>query len=446
MTDADIQFCTFFDEAGDVPGDRPTAVYKIRGLEIRKFKKANIGSCNFTYLDYGVKTLQTTYVNVTGCNFDNCIRGVFDESSMMKLCSNSFKLTDYGSWFSLSRAAGYAMFNAYNKVGRGYFVNDCADQSLLGNTYTNYWQAVIPAGGCVNLTSVYSQRFNNYDMFGRSSFEIVSSTPVPSIWDNQVLKSISPWLNTGNKALQSDIRFESRGKVRIACGRNDMATNSVWHMSSQDAQTVEVQDNYWHDPDYGDFVRATPNITVTGYPWNVRQQVGTTCYGLRSGYECGPSKIGCATGLYTNDGTWVNLPSTAPQLDDYFYQARSVLNNTSEGVDCRREKAFDALQAATLGDSIPNKLQYLVHDYRNVSNDMSVPAYLRSTVLMLKGETHERLSEIDSAIAAYKVVTISYPTSIDSIPAAWNIQRLQAYKSDTTETDFYDSLMEIGRE
>lgn len=103
------------------------------------------------------------------------------------------------------------------------------------------------------------------------------------------------------------------------------------------------------------------------------------------------------------------------------------------------------MQAATLGDSIIFKLTLLPGAYNQLIYDTTLPASVRTSVLMLKGETFERLGGLDSARNAYNYVVSHFPTSIDVMYSQWRLLKLDAIEADTTFGAVYDSLIAIYR-
>lgn len=147
-----------------------------------------------------------------------------------------------------------------------------------------------------------------------------------------------------------------------------------------------------------------------------------------------------------NTGVW---PSTNVDtvLDNDFYALLDDFCNGNLSCTCYRERLFDLMQLAILGNFSNYKLHLVdscinkkINGYDVVYNYLNCNV---SDLMLLLGEAYERLGLADSALTAYYYILTNSHNLADTTLARWRVLNIEALQADTTFGSVYDSLMSL---
>ncbi|MES2766411.1 MAG: S8 family serine peptidase [Bacteroidota bacterium] len=426
--------------------------FDIAGVVMAGFQQVVVQGCTFNNLReglFGSTNVRSTIIQNT---FTRCNTGIVDRSSALQFCSNSMDFVTFGNVHQ-STYNSSVFNNTYNKVGTGIDIWGGATHQLRNNQFINFnW-------------GIFAQGFSRVEMNKVPQGSVVLVRGVNDFIDNIASNGVvdqgdNPFTPlVGNlkrrENHRTDIVIDKDADVILPCGYNKFASETEYHARLHPywptpAQPIAIPNQYnaWRSPGLQYAVRPEPNrISLPNTPINTPGSTAVVCgYAPLtepiSTYECtSAAQIVCGDDPYPNDGSWPSLTYDSPLLTTYYQSAKTMVIDNTLGAKCRREKAYDALEAALLmEDTTTIKLTALLTDFHQVITTTS-DTMLITSLSMLSGEIYERLGQLDSAKILYNEITDSYPASPDSIPAAWNIQYIDARLSDTLYGSVYDSSM-----
>ena len=364
-------------------------------------------------------TEQSGVVKVTNSTFDSCDIGIFNTGSAPFLCNNTFREVSVGT-SETGGKQGWAFDNRYDSVLQAWRAWSGAPQRLRGNRFQRFDRGVKVTNNWVYMNTEPTPGGGFYELSGRNTFFL-------------------PWSGTSGADIHLGV---GDARAMIVCGYNDMAQKSLYHLYSEIPRVVDVSFNKFRDPGTGHLVR-TFNVTPMGGPINTADTIPPECDTVLSHDSCSTTGTTCAVDEWWNDAHWIYYPREDPKLDTLYWKAREDMNDTSLAWECRAVRAHDALQAATLGkiELVEERFGELADDCGEITIS-SAPDGLKTRALMLQGEIYERWGKPSSAIGSYTTIVSGYPTSADSIPAAWRIHAIDAGEADLTTFGFsHDSAM-----
>ncbi|MGA2296575.1 MAG: T9SS type A sorting domain-containing protein [FCB group bacterium] len=158
---------------------------------------------------------------------------------------------------------------------------------------------------------------------------------------------------------------------------------------------------------------------------------------------------GCMDSSYFSRDGWAYYISTGDVNDSLHNDAEWnipwLMDNTADTIPpyCRFENAQMAFHCIVLGnkDSIYNRLTTLNSLIDGFELDSLYPMDIASHFISLKAQIFNKLHQLDSALYYLNMVVNIFPNTNDSIPANWEILRINAELADTTHGAIYDSLM-----
>lgn len=450
-----LEHCLFADDGGDMngrPGDPDPAWrgdddYVVSGVRVYKARTLTVSNSEFHHLMNGINSILIDDALITGNTFMFSDFGVHDSRSAVTFCNNTCIGTEQSQFYESSRV-GLTYDNTYGNVRNSMDARSAAQQYMRNNTVQDYREGIFAQGSPIELTQYgilpdptcvptgYAFVENGYNNFHSTTATVVASEFVP-------VQTRDP--NNPSIALQRvqpqqwDIALGTTSTINISDGKNLMGLQSGYHLFNTDPQpvTVYVSNNAWLDPTSGFAVRRNVSVLPIGTMLNQQDDTNPGCEVRRwchGGYPNGsfPGK---------NVGDWTKLAATDPKLDALYTESRTAMLNTTLTSMERRIHMHNAMQAATLDDAETSKLNQLVGDYHSIANETSAPTEVRARALMMKGEAHERLGNIPSAITAYDEVMTTFATGKDSIAAAWRVQFLNVQSTDSAYGKPYSMAM-----
>ncbi len=436
----EINDCQFSYVAPRVVVPDDPNVYPYKGLFTRGINQLQINTCSFENLHFGVSTLACGDVRIATSQFRNCDIGNIDNYSTVELCANLFEMVEFASVFEGSQTSGH-YDNQYMTVEKAVQLLGGPFQAFRGNLFSEFHQGIVADDARAELTGWRVSTFAGprRTLFGRNSFTVLP-----------IAQSVNPYIDLNqSKYFDSwaDVALtDFDGWANFYCGMNDMAEQSNNHLYSVVNRTTEFIDgsiNFWHDPlqPVIGFMRAF-NIGTNGSPLNQSASYGGGC-GPADTDEClVPIQIVCPGDDYVNDGAWAALSPDDPYLDLARDNARSFMMNVGLTAECRRDKAYDAFQAAWLGDTRATDLTTLKQEYAQISGEFGVAKILEITAYMLMGQIDEYLGQSLSAINNYGNVLTNYPAARSARYAAWRISFLMAEQTDPTLGELYEQELQ----
>ncbi len=435
-----VNNCQFaYADARVVVPDDPN-VYPYKGLFSRGINDLQINSSRFENLHYGVSTLACGDVRIQSSQFRSCDIGNIDSYSTVELCTNVFEMVEFASVFEGSMSSGHYN-NQYMTVEKAVQLLGGPFQGFRSNLFSEYHQGIVVDESRAELTGWRSPVFNdpNRTLMGRNSFTVL---PTAQSANPYIDLAQSKYLSTWTDVALTDVD----GQANFRCGWNDMAEHSSHHIHSavnRMNESIDGSINFWHDPFQPaiGFMRAF-NIGTSGGPLNQSDTYGGDC-GLVLTAECPtPILYSCAGDGYVNDGVWAELDPADNYLDLARDNARSIMMNTGLPASCRREKAYDAFQAAWLGDERATDLPTLKQEYAQIRGEFGLAKMLAITASMLMGQIDEYFGQTAAAIGNYSSVVANYPSSRSARYAAWRISFLTAEQTDPTLGPQYEQLLQ----
>lgn len=229
MKNVSLINCTFKDL--QQPEQNPTestdlnkAIYRTGGLQVDGFKYLQIIDNNFSNLDYGLATFNLDSLLLTGSVFDSCGIGNYDYGSYTYLCSDSFHVTQYGTFLDRSRT-GEAFDNAYNITRSAFTVNGCDEERFRNNRFDQYLIGIDASCTHLWLTDKLLSG-NTYELYGRNYFHI---NQFPIVIDSNYINRFIA--HTCDTLYSSDIHLhQTCCPLNIQCGRNQMSQYAIWHI------------------------------------------------------------------------------------------------------------------------------------------------------------------------------------------------------------------------
>ena len=425
------------------------------GILATNLPRLTVVGSTFENLATGIYGEGHNVLRVHTSTFTTCSRGIFNKSSAGDICNNTFSRTEMPVFYENS-LVGKAFDNRMTDSYVGIDAKGGSRQDLRGNIINNFQVGNrAKAGGSLNLDQLDPTITGGmWEIEGRNKFD-VNTTVSPEIPLDPNGVFFPPIPN--DPVVHSDIAFTADSKVSMRCGYNFMSEFTPFHLVGLTAGTPSIMDkggsvdhNRFSDPNNPNgFIRLF-NVNAQGWTLNVSQTIPPQCAPNMRGYGyCFASGVdewmswpgGCRVTIAFNDGSWISLPPGHPLLDTAFTFARRNMRDYTVSYSCRRTSAYDAVQAALLGDAVAQGIDSLLGDFGQMITDTATPDPLRTSVMLLKGELHERKGEFTDALNVWGTIVSSYPTSSDSVSAAWRIQALQAYLADTAQEYTYDSLM-----
>lgn len=452
LTDFSMLDCRFIDREGDVDVNqwRGDDNYKVSGVVLNGLRNVTVEQSFFTFLMQGIGTRLCDNVVVTKNYFSASDYGLYDDGSTVLFCNNICDRTERGNALTLSRTSR-TIDNTYVNVWNAVRGESTAQQYVRNNSIADFREGVFADNSPFVLQQQEASAFTNIHCpSGNILLENGYNNFISDDPDNRESEFLNfDPLGSGGKRLkeqQRDISIKGNAVVGVYSGYNKFSVESGYHLYKEDAplQTVPVSYNQWNGPS-GIAVRYNLNISPSGSVLNIEDDINKSCDVL---YGCSSvaGGLACMSNTYNNDGHWTNLASTDPYLDTVYNHARQDMVNSSYDVVCRRVKAHDALEAATLGQQKTTKLQQLIIDYSAMATNGSNPDGVRSLAMILKGEAHERLGETSHAISAYSTVTTSYPSGSDAEVSTWRLHYLSASTTGTVGSVAYENAQELYRQ
>lgn len=452
LTDFSMLDCRFIDREGDVDVNqwRGDDDYKVSGVVLNGLRNVTVEQSFFTFLMQGVGTRLCDNVVVTKNYFSASDYGLYDDGSTVLFCNNICDRTERGNALTLSRTSR-TIDNTYVNVWNGVRGESTAQQYVRNNSIADFREGVFADNSPFVLQQQEaSASANIHCPSGNLLLENGYNNFISDDPDNRESEFLNfDPLGSGGKRLkeqQRDISIKGNAVVGVYSGYNKFSVESGYHLYKEDTplQIVPVSYNQWNGPS-GMAVRYNSNISPSGSVLNVEDDINKSCDVL---YGCSSAGGGlaCMSNTYNNDGHWATLASTDPFLDTVYTHARQDMVNSSYDVMCRRVKAHDALEAATLGQQKTTKLQQLISDYGAMAASGTNPDEVRSLAMVLKGEAHERLGETSHAITAYTAVTTSYPLGSDAEVSTWRLHYLSASTTGTVGGVAYENAQEVYRQ
>lgn len=455
-----VQACHFEDpqvpvDQNNINTPRSLGLTPMSGILAINLPQLTIVGSTFENLATGVHGTGHNVLRVNTSTFTMCGRGVHNRLSAGDICNNTFTRTEMPVFYDGS-FVGKAFDNRMTESYYGFDLATSGRQDLRGNILNNFRVGVhVTDRGSANLDQLDPTiTGGSWEIDGRNKFDVNTTvSPETPLNPNGTFFPPDPLA----PVVHADIAFDAASKVSMKCGYNFMSEFTPFHLygltpgvpSTMDKQG-SVDYNMFSDPNTPNgFIRLF-NVNAHGRTLNAWLTTPPQCAPLTRGYGyCFAAGVdewmswpgGCRVTIAFNDGSWVSLPPGHPLLDTAFTFARRNMRDYTVSYSCRRTSAYDAVQAALLGDAAAQEVDSLLADFGQMITDTATPDPLRTSVMLLKGELHERKGEFTDALNTWGTIVSSYPTSADSIPAAWRIQALEAYLADTAQEYTYDSLM-----
>lgn len=439
VENAVVRFCVFQDAKGDKEleqrdGERWNDTYSVTGLVLHGLNKVTVEKSTFQSLMQGVTTAYCHDVLIAQDTFLLSNYAIYDDASALTFCNNVCDKVEFGNGYTYSRASAM-VDNTYTNIATSLYATSTAQQFIRNNTITDFREGVYSCNSPL-IMNTYTPRDepcasgvgrtiykNGYNNFRSDDANNISAEFLPV----QNREPLTNKVIRRKKEKQRDIVLFNNSLVSLQDGYNLFALESGYHLSNADPQpivrTIAVQGNAWSNPIVSYTVRHNAFINPVGNPRNQQANLSVKLCGVLT--DClSSAELFCGDDPYGNDGTWPRRDKTDPYLAAAYASSRQRMMNPKLDALCRRIKAHDALQAATLGVAVEEKLRALVQDYAALEADAASPDVLKTTALMLQGEVYERLSEEALATAAYSTITSRYATTSDSVAAAWRLQSL----------------------
>ena len=437
---AQVLFCDFFDEDGEIEGQRGTFNYTFTGLNLFQMKRAVVTGGDFVHLMHGVTSTLCDSVAVGAADFITGDFGVLDYGSILRICRNTFDKVEIGNLLYESNSS-WIFDNRHNQTSIAFAaMNSRNSHYLRGNTFvdfTVFGLAFFNASGRLDIAAL-GPKVPLYSLWGRNQFMYNGNG---TIFRNPPLRN-------------ADIgMFGLRATATLPCGYNRFAENTTWHLYSNILKVnYPVDFNEFLDPT-GHAVR-TLRVAWVGAPINVSATL-PGCGRITAEYwgehcpENPPPPDDRYKDMpdahYLSDGGWVDIPWNDPYLNDAFWRSRAEMLDPTISTEWRLVKMHNALEAAILGDSVESTLLLLSNDYATLAADPQSPTAIQASAFLLQGGVQERLGADSSALLAYTEVTTNYANEPDSITASWRLQALGARQLDPTLGPVYDSAIYAGR-
>ena len=414
-----VASCHFFDEAPAYGGSLSSPT----GIFVQNQQKYQISGSYLYNLFVGSWAMHCTNClysgNTIGQDASSTAGGVWtgiiEQASSGIYCSNLIKNTVFGIT-AINDVKG-SLFDNTITTNTGWCLSaqSGGEYDLRGNSLSDYYHAGIYSHGAKNnisLRNVWPGKGSTFDYeYGKNSL----------------------MGNTGSMDLYMG-KDANNGDFTVDCGKNKFGPSSMYNISGPTDYSIAVDGNEWQAPLSTHAVRPD-GVIMTGTPIDESETADASCGAPEVAPICTESTTN-AGDSYPSCAAWAALDSSSSDLRTYFWNANGmVLSDTLSGAG-RLVKARDLFWAATLIDSSTIYLPIAVNTLRTVLGDG--PGDLKSGILMLKGEVHELMGNIDSAVAAYTDVITNYHQYSDSIYALWNLQRL-SYASDTLYSSAFDS-------
>jgi hypothetical protein len=355
-------------------------------------------------------------------------------------------------------------------------------QNFRGNLFDDYYNGVNMNSSRAFLRGDIAPTSGDIFIVGRNEFNVLGpiETEPPFAYEydpNNVIKkrynpfAVSVPINKYNSKSRSDIFFENYGEnnnadyfdgrkpLKIQCGYNKMGEYTPSHLYYIDKKDHPDWPNIIVKPNVNNWVpnqtikynldpNNLDNITIIQPNNNLGSSldriIGCDEPDVISQCEEIVPMVGPCDFFVRNTGNWPFEQNPDVVLDYDFY---AYLNDFCNGIlscDCYRQRLFDLVQLATLGDSSDQKLQLIINCILNKLNDPVYNTALNCNIsdLMLNlGESYERRGLFDEALDAYYYLLSNPHNSTDTTLARWRVMNLEAMAVDTTFGSVYDSLM-----
>jgi hypothetical protein len=476
LVDVDISKCNFYDDTDvvfdyNIPTNTPTddayyEEYRMIGLRIENLRIVEIEGESysikslFSDLYKGIDTDNCSMIDIKFCDFANSHTGNIDKNSSVMLCQNSFTETQIGT--SLEGSKSRTIYdNVYNKNEQAVKIISSASQSLRGNFFQDIYKGICSGSSTVRLAPPYYASYSSTKNYGRNEFTteniLENSNNIFGLLDSKVNPD-------ENSTIMDIMAMDNDAYFVLLCGLNKFSNKSSYHIGSFygdidndgderwaniSAKPINCKKNEWLDEYNNISVRKqipwvatieTPPLNESSDEDGCSENYTLVCYNELTN---SPEKCGLSISSLIPD-VELHYPSILHIYSDTaFYSSRYYMQDTSVNVECRKEKYFDAIQAAIIGDSSIYKLNLLLADYSIIVNDTSLPDINRKIGMMLKGECFERLENLDSAKSCYESIITNFSSSLDSMKANWSIRKINSFLLDSTYGGVYDSCMAV---
>ncbi len=411
---------------------------------------------HFVGLNTGIYTTNCARVEIKNCNFLKCRAGNNDYSSSVWLCLNTSHRVNTPNALNLSKRwrTSDNFFNQSNKAANLF--NISSGQDFTSNEISDFYNGFfIQEGIALFRDEVLPPYPIPWSMVlnGMNVLEIPDRT-YPNINDYAIdlLKKANPFtssaLNKFSRDERADFFLSHKGaNLLIDHGYNYLSNFTNKHIyykktnQNDPPKSLDLSYNNWRP---GTLRLENVTNSNSNDPINSTRDMQTNCYfraipisGIENQY------FDPCNYFSRNTGQWAFLNSSDTVLDNEFY---SYLNDFCNGIlscDCYRQRLFDLMQLAVLGDSVNEKLQMVIDCISDKSSD-PVYSYLNcnsTNLLLLLGEACERTGLIDDAVNTYLDIVTNSDNPSDTMLARWRLMNLEAIQSDSTYGFVYDSLM-----